>query len=143
MGDGNGFTFAGYNAHELYVACCNAQDAYNNKENWKNLVRHCMECDFSWDVSAKSYEGLYNETANLWEAPEPQSTRRGCRTNVRQPLFCAFTLKTGNPAQKNRRFLSNSMYLWGKQWNFAAGYDILSCICIPRERGCQRRKDLL
>ena len=65
-GDGNGFTFAGYNAHELYVACCNAQDAYNNKENWKNLVRHCMECDFSWDVSAKSYEGLYNETANLW-----------------------------------------------------------------------------
>ena len=66
MGDGNGFTFAGYNAHELYVACCNAQDAYNNKENWKNLVRHCMECDFSWDVSAKSYEGLYNETANLW-----------------------------------------------------------------------------
>ena len=62
----NGFTFAGYNAHELYVACCNAQDAYNNKENWKNLVRHCMECDFSWDVSAKSYEGLYNETANLW-----------------------------------------------------------------------------
>lgn len=56
MGDGNGFTFAGYNAHELYVACCNAQDAYNNKENWKNLVRHCMECDFSWDVSAKSYE---------------------------------------------------------------------------------------
>ena len=65
-GEGNGFTFAGYNAHELYVACCNAQDAYNNKENWKNLVRHCMECDFSWDVSAKSYEGLYNETANLW-----------------------------------------------------------------------------
>ena len=66
MGNGNGFTFAGYNAHELYVACCNAQNAYNNKENWKNLVRHCMECDFSWDVSAKSYEGLYNETANLW-----------------------------------------------------------------------------
>ena len=65
-GEGNGFTFAGYNAHELYMACCNAQDAYNDKENWKNLVHHCMECDFSWDVSAKSYEGLYNETANLW-----------------------------------------------------------------------------
>ena len=48
------------------MACCNAQDAYYDKENWKNLVRHCMECDFSWDVSAKSYEGLYNETANLW-----------------------------------------------------------------------------
>ena len=66
MGDGNGFTFAGYSAHELYEACCHAQDAYNDKKNWHNLVRHCMECDFSWDVSAKSYEGLYNETANLW-----------------------------------------------------------------------------
>ena len=63
---GNGFIFAGYSAHELYEACCHAQDAYNNKENWHNLVHHCMECDFSWDVSAKSYEGLYNETANLW-----------------------------------------------------------------------------
>ena len=66
MGEGNGFTFAGYSAHELYEACCHAQDAYNDKENWNNLVHHCMECDFSWDVSAKSYEGLYNETANLW-----------------------------------------------------------------------------
>ena len=45
---------------------CRAQDSYNDKEHWNNLVHHCMECDFSWDVSAKSYEGLYNETANLW-----------------------------------------------------------------------------
>ena len=51
---------------DRYVACCNAQNAYYDKENWKNLVHNCMECDFSWDVSAKSYEGLYNETANLW-----------------------------------------------------------------------------
>ena len=66
MGDGNGFTFAGYSAHELYDACCRAQDRYYNKEDWNNLVKHDMECDFSWDLSAKSYEGLYNETANLW-----------------------------------------------------------------------------
>lgn len=66
MGQGNGFTFAGYSAHELYEACCHAQDAYYDKENWSNLVHYVMSCDFSWDVSAKSYEGLYNETANLW-----------------------------------------------------------------------------
>ena len=65
-GEGNGFTFAGYSAHELYDACCRAQDRYYNKEDWNNLVKHDMECDFSWDLSAKSYEGLYNETANLW-----------------------------------------------------------------------------
>ena len=66
LGEGNGFTFAGYSAHELYDACCRAQDRYYNKEDWNNLVKHDMECDFSWDLSAKSYEGLYNETANLW-----------------------------------------------------------------------------
>ena len=62
----SGFTFAGYSAHELYDACCRAQDRYYSKEDWNNLIRYDMECDFSWDVSAKSYEGLYNETANLW-----------------------------------------------------------------------------
>ena len=66
LGEGNGFTFAGYSAHELYDACCRAQDRYYSKEDWNNLIRYDMECDFSWDVSAKSYEGLYNETANLW-----------------------------------------------------------------------------
>ena len=66
LGEGNGFTFAGYSAHELYDACCRAQDRYYSKEDWNNLIKYDMECDFSWDVSAKSYEGLYNETANLW-----------------------------------------------------------------------------
>ena len=65
-GHGNGFTFAGYSAHELYDACCRANAAYYNKENWEKLVEYAMNCDFSWSVSAKSYEGLYNETANLW-----------------------------------------------------------------------------
>ena len=44
-GEGNGFTFAGYSAHELYDACCRAQDRYYNKEDWHNLVKHDMECD--------------------------------------------------------------------------------------------------
>ena len=65
-GSGNGFTFAGYSAHELYDACCRANAAYYDKENWEHLVEYAMNCDFSWSVSAKSYEGLYNETANLW-----------------------------------------------------------------------------
>ena len=66
MGDGNGFTFAGYNAHELYEACWRAKEGYWNKEGWPVLVKRAMECDFSWSNSAKSYEGLYNEVVNLW-----------------------------------------------------------------------------
>mgnify|MGYP005894397793 CR=1 FL=1 len=65
-GEGNGFTFANYNAHELYEACWRAKEGYWNKEGWPVLVKRAMECDFSWSNSAKSYEGLYNEVVNLW-----------------------------------------------------------------------------
>ena len=65
-GFGNGFTFANYNAHELYEACWRAKEGYWQKDGWPVLVRRAMECDFSWSNSAKSYEGLYNEVVNLW-----------------------------------------------------------------------------
>ena len=65
-GEGNGFTFANYNAHELYEACWRAKEGYWQKDGWPVLVRRAMECDFSWSNSAKSYEGLYNEVVNLW-----------------------------------------------------------------------------
>ena len=65
-GKGNGFTFAEYSAHALYNACWRAKELYWKKDDWKHLVQYAMSCDFSWDISAKSYEGLYNETVNLW-----------------------------------------------------------------------------
>ncbi|MBQ7858631.1 MAG: glycogen synthase [Faecalibacterium sp.] len=63
---GNGFTFAGYSAHELYDACMRAKKAYETPEKWDELVKYAMNVDFSWDNSAKSYEGLYNEVVDLW-----------------------------------------------------------------------------
>ena len=66
MGKGNGFTFAEYSAAALYNACWRAKELYWDKKNWKALVEYAMACDFSWDISAKSYEGLYNEVVNLW-----------------------------------------------------------------------------
>ena len=66
FGFGNGFTFANYNAHELYEACWRAKEGYWQKDGWPVLVHRAMECDFSWSNSAKSYEGLYNEVVNLW-----------------------------------------------------------------------------
>ena len=65
-GYGNGFTFANYNAHELYEACWRAKEGYWQHDGWQILVKRAMECDFSWNVSAKSYEGLYNEVVSLW-----------------------------------------------------------------------------
>jgi starch synthase len=66
MGAGNGFTFTDYSAHDLYDACWRAKEAYWKKDDWSNLVKYAMGCDFSWSLSAKSYEGFYQETVNLW-----------------------------------------------------------------------------
>ncbi len=65
-GKGNGFTFGSYNAHDLFQACWRAKEGYWNEEGWPVLVKRAMEHDFSWSVSAKSYEGLYNEVVGLW-----------------------------------------------------------------------------
>ena len=64
-GQGNGFTFANYSAHDLYQACWRAKEGYW-QEGWMTLVKRAMSCDFSWDVSAKSYAQMYEQVVNLW-----------------------------------------------------------------------------
>ena len=53
-GYGNGFTFANYNAHELYEACWRAKEGYWQKDGWPVLVKRAMECDFSWSNSPRA-----------------------------------------------------------------------------------------
>ncbi|MGI6085813.1 MAG: glycogen synthase, partial [Acetivibrionales bacterium] len=59
--EGTGFTFANYNAHEMKDAVSCAIEIYRNKEEWENLVKRCMEQDFSWQNSAMEYKNLYEE----------------------------------------------------------------------------------
>ena len=65
-GQGNGFTFRQYNAHDLYEACRRANEGYQNPEGWAVLVKRAMECDFSWNVSAESYKQMYDQVVSLW-----------------------------------------------------------------------------
>lgn len=59
-GDGNGFTFANYNAHEMLASLQEAVTLYqNDPPAWQQLVKHAMACDFSWDQSANTYKELY------------------------------------------------------------------------------------
>lgn len=62
--EGNGFTFANYNAHEMKDALGRAVELFKDKEKWQALTKKVMETDFSWDASAKEYLKLYNELAN-------------------------------------------------------------------------------
>lgn len=59
--NGNGFTFKTYNAHDMLGACNRAKIAYDDKPRWKALQKNAMEGDFSWNVSAELYLGLYRE----------------------------------------------------------------------------------
>ncbi len=58
-GEGNGYTFRNYNAHEMYDCCMRAKATYDDKKEWKALVSRCLACDFSWSSSAESYKELY------------------------------------------------------------------------------------
>ena len=60
-GDGNGFVFEEYNAELLLDTIAAAQDLFKNRpEDWENLIRQAMGCDFSWGVSAKAYAEIYD-----------------------------------------------------------------------------------
>lgn len=59
--NGNGFTFKSYNAHDMLNACKRAKEAYENKKEWTKIIKRAMNDDFSWDVSAELYIGLYRE----------------------------------------------------------------------------------
>ena len=60
-GQGNGFTFKTYNAHDMLGAIRRGLDAYANKEYWDELVIRAMECDCSWGKSANEYIKMYKE----------------------------------------------------------------------------------
>ena len=59
-GEGNGFSFYPYSAHDMVYTIRMALEHFANKEVWNKLVKGAMKLNFSWDASAKKYEELYN-----------------------------------------------------------------------------------
>ncbi len=65
-GEGNGFTFANYNAHDMLYTLRKAEGLCRDyKDKWKELCSKIMKIDFSWNVSANAYIELYNEVLEL------------------------------------------------------------------------------
>jgi starch synthase len=59
-GEGNGFTFANYNAHELLYTVQRAVRLFHeDRPGWDGLVRNAFATDFSWRKSARQYLELY------------------------------------------------------------------------------------
>lgn len=58
-GEGNGFSFTNYNAHDMLHVIEYALSIYKDKDRWNSIVRQAMEVDHSWNASAKEYLLLY------------------------------------------------------------------------------------
>ncbi|MBQ6788712.1 MAG: glycogen synthase [Clostridia bacterium] len=63
-GEGNGFSFTNYNAHDMMAVIKYAIEVYNKKQKWAALRRKVMKVDFSWTASAKKYVKLYEDMLN-------------------------------------------------------------------------------
>ena len=60
--EGNGFSFANYNAHELLYTIERAIALFRFQPNkWNYLVGNAMDIDFSWSSSSQQYLKLYQE----------------------------------------------------------------------------------
>lgn len=64
-GTGTGFSFANYNADEMLgVINYSKHIYYNHRDQWDKMVKRGMETDFSWNSSARQYEGMYDWMIN-------------------------------------------------------------------------------
>ena len=58
---GTGFSFKNYNAHEMLNTIRYAEHIYyDKKREWNKMIDRAMAADFSWDVSAKKYQEMYD-----------------------------------------------------------------------------------
>lgn len=59
-GEGNGFSFSNYNAHDMLYTIKRAVSLYKNKPVFNNLIKRALTEDNSWCISAKKYIELYS-----------------------------------------------------------------------------------
>jgi len=59
-GEGNGFKFTPFNAHDMLYTLNRAISFYHDKEVWPKIVKTAMASDFSWQRSASEYSSLYD-----------------------------------------------------------------------------------
>jgi starch synthase len=60
-GEGNGFSFRHFNAHDMLYTIRRAISFYHNQEVWDSIVKQAMKMDNSWAQSAFRYNQLYAE----------------------------------------------------------------------------------
>lgn len=58
---GTGFSFANYNAHEMYNTVMFAKYIFDDRRDaWNDMIKRAMGQDFSWQASANKYQEMYD-----------------------------------------------------------------------------------
>lgn len=65
-GEGNGFSFTNFNAHDMLFTIRRAIDIYHDQATWKGLIKNVMKSQYSWENSAKQYMDLYQSMLKIY-----------------------------------------------------------------------------
>jgi starch synthase len=63
-GEGNGFSFTNFNAHDMLYTIRRALSFYHDKPIWEKLMKEAMNRDYSWAQSAAKYNEVYADLVN-------------------------------------------------------------------------------
>ena len=76
-GDGNGFTFLYYNAHDMLHVIENAVRMFHNQRDvFNSLAIRAMKGQYGWDQSAKQYIELYSRLKEAAEAEAAEAAEK-------------------------------------------------------------------
>ncbi len=73
-GKGKGFVFGPFKVLDLISSVDRALSIFQNKSEWRTLVRNAMAADFSWTRSAQEYIRLYEKLAKGKQGTTHQRT---------------------------------------------------------------------
>lgn len=62
-----GFKFSDYTTDAMLAAVERALRAYRNADEWRAIMKRCMDQDFSWEKSAQEYKRLYERAIQRHE----------------------------------------------------------------------------
>ncbi|MDR9854134.1 glycogen synthase GlgA [Paenibacillus sp. VCA1] len=60
-GEGNGFSFANINAHDMLHTIRRAVSFYRQPQHWNTIVKNAVSGDYSWNESARAYMDIYGQ----------------------------------------------------------------------------------
>lgn len=89
-GEGNGFSFANYNAHEMLGTLRWALSLYREGTAWPTLMKSAMTHDCTWDQSARQYVNLY----------ETLIGKEALHASAQRAVSARFPRQTGEPSRQ-------------------------------------------